>query len=61
MPSEAFYDEVEIEDMYYDKETETYFYDCPCGDKFSITKEEILAGEDIARCLSCPLTIRVIF
>ena len=40
-----FHDEVEIEDMEYDEETETYYYPCPCGDKFEITK--VLLGVDI--------------
>lgn len=34
----VFHDEVEIEDFQYDEDTETYFYPCPCGDNFSITK-----------------------
>ncbi|XP_068719179.1 diphthamide biosynthesis protein 3-like isoform X1 [Montipora capricornis] len=34
----VFHDEVEIEDFEYDEETETYFYPCPCGDQFQITK-----------------------
>lgn len=34
----AVYDEVEIEDMEYDESQETYFYPCPCGDRFFITK-----------------------
>ena len=33
-----YHDEVEIEDMEYDEETETYYYPCPCGDRFQITK-----------------------
>jgi CSL zinc finger len=33
-----YHDEVEIEDMEFDEETETYYFPCPCGDKFSITK-----------------------
>jgi len=33
-----FHDEVEIEDMEYDDETEMYYYPCPCGDKFQISK-----------------------
>ena len=33
-----YHDEIEIEDFEYDEETETYFYPCPCGDKFQITK-----------------------
>lgn len=34
----VFHDEVEIEDFEYDEEIETYFYPCPCGDQFQITK-----------------------
>ena len=33
-----FHDEVEIEDFEYDPESETYYYPCPCGDQFEITK-----------------------
>lgn len=32
------YDEVEIEDMEFDAKDGTYYYPCPCGDRFSITK-----------------------
>lgn len=31
------YDEIEIEDMTWDTEKLTFFYPCPCGDKFFIT------------------------
>jgi len=31
------YDEVEIEDLDFDPETQTFYYPCPCGDKFRIT------------------------
>lgn len=34
----VYHDEIEIEDMEYDEETETYYYPCPCGDKFQISK-----------------------
>lgn len=34
----VFHDEVEIEDFEYDEDTETYYFPCPCGDKFAITK-----------------------
>lgn len=34
----VFHDEVEIEDFQYDEDLETYFYPCPCGDNFCITK-----------------------
>ncbi|KNC98913.1 uncharacterized protein SPPG_05877 [Spizellomyces punctatus DAOM BR117] len=57
----SFYDEVEIEDMDYDAETKTYYYPCPCGDKFQITEDELQDGEEIARCPSCSLIIRVIY
>jgi diphthamide biosynthesis protein 3 len=32
-----FHDEVEIEDFELDEETQTYFYPCPCGDRFEIS------------------------
>ncbi len=34
----VFHDEVEIEDMEYDEENEIYYYPCPCGDRFQISK-----------------------
>ncbi|GAV03657.1 hypothetical protein RvY_14051 [Ramazzottius varieornatus] len=57
----AFHDEIEIEDFEYDDETETYTYPCPCGDLFTVTKTELIAGEEIARCPSCSLIIKVIY
>lgn len=35
------YDEVEIEDMDFDEETQLFQYPCPCGDKFQISLEEL--------------------
>ena len=57
----SFYDEIEIEDMDFDEDSKTYFYPCPCGDKFQLTLEEIMDGEEIGRCPSCSLIIRVIY
>ncbi|KAI8621449.1 hypothetical protein BC830DRAFT_1236139 [Chytriomyces sp. MP71] len=56
-----FYDEVEIEDMDYDPDEETYFYPCPCGDRFAITKETLRSGDCVGRCLSCTLIIKVVY
>lgn len=33
-----YHDEVEIEDFEYDEDDEMYYYPCPCGDRFQITK-----------------------
>uniref|UniRef100_A0A915KGE0 Diphthamide biosynthesis protein 3 n=1 Tax=Romanomermis culicivorax TaxID=13658 RepID=A0A915KGE0_ROMCU len=57
----VYHDEVEIEDFEYDEETETYFYPCPCGDRFEITKEQLESGEDAATCPSCSLIVKVIY
>ena len=43
----AIYDEIEIEDMTYDEDLQKYTFPCPCGDKFSITLEDLLDEEDI--------------
>jgi len=55
------YEEIEIEDLFYDSEQYLYTYPCPCGDKFQICLEELWDGGDIALCPSCTLRIRVIF
>lgn len=55
------YDEIEIEDFAYDDEKELFHYPCPCGDRFEITKTQLSEGEDIARCPSCSLIVRIIY
>jgi diphthamide biosynthesis protein 3 len=59
--TENIYDQIEIEDMTYDKTLEIYHYPCPCGDRFEIGIADLRDGEDIAVCPSCSLMIRVIF
>ena len=59
--ADGVYDEVELGDMEYIEDEETWLYPCPCGDKFFITLDELLDGEDIATCPSCSLVIRVLY
>lgn len=40
--AEDFYADIEIEDMQFNEEHDTYYYPCPCGDKFFITKVTFL-------------------
>ncbi len=77
--AESVYDQVEIEDMEYVKDSNKFYYPCPCGDRFEISvvlicidstaysdvkmccvQDELLDGEDIARCPSCSLILRVV-
>jgi diphthamide biosynthesis protein 3 len=57
----SIYDEIEIEDMDWKADVKTFYYPCPCGDKFYITLEDLLNGEDVAKCPSCSLRIRIIY
>ncbi|KAJ2886811.1 Diphthamide biosynthesis protein 3, partial [Coemansia aciculifera] len=57
----SFYDEIEIEDMEFDEDELTYYYPCPCGDRFQITLAALKDSEDIAMCPSCSLLIKVIY
>ncbi|KCV72901.1 hypothetical protein H696_00471 [Fonticula alba] len=66
----VFHDEIEIEDFEWvelsgpeaeDAGGGYYEYPCPCGDTFRITLRELEDGEDVARCPSCSLLIRVIY
>jgi len=52
---------VEIEDMTFNADLEAYTYPCPCGDQFIISVLELQEGEEVARCPSCSLIIRVIY
>lgn len=55
------YEEIEIEDMTFDPKKQVYSYPCPCGDRFTISLEDLWEGEDIADCQSCTLYISVIY
>jgi len=64
MNKKVLYDEIEIEDMEYIKETGMFYYPCPCGDKFRFHKDLLIKtqmNEIIAECPSCNLTIKVIY
>jgi len=47
-----YHDEVEIEDMEYDDESDMYYYPCPCGDKFQISKVGTIRR---FRCMNAPM------
>ena len=96
------HDEVELEDMDWNEELQAFTYQCPCGDFFQITLDELaagrprgggtgqgrsrqphgsavscsrrrrphrlpalrahtLAGEEVAKCPSCSLYVKVIY
>eukprot|EP00890_Picochlorum_soloecismus_P002629 jgi/Picsp_1/3367/NSC_06205-R1_diphthamide biosynthesis protein 3 len=55
------HDEVELEDMDWNEELQAFTFQCPCGDLFQISLEELAAGEEIARCPSCSLYVQVIY
>lgn len=57
----ALYDEIDIADFTWSCEERTFFYPCPCGDRFSIRVDDMLGGEDVAGCPSCSLRIRILF
>ena len=35
---DSVYEEVDLADMTYEEDDDTYYYECPCGDMFEITK-----------------------
>ncbi len=55
------YEEVPLEEMEYESADKAFYYTCPCGDLFALTLNEMLSGDDIAKCPSCSLLIRVVF
>ena len=59
--SNIYYDEVEIEDMQYNPTKQIWTYPCPCGDQFILTIDQFNDGEEIAKCPSCSLIIKIIY
>jgi len=57
---ENIYDEIEIDDMDFEADENTFYYPCPCGDKFRITLMQLKEGVIIATCPSCSLQIKII-
>ena len=57
----SLYDEIEIEDMTFDRTLQLYHYPCPCGDRFEVSLGDLRDGADIAVCPSCSLMIKVVF
>lgn len=55
------YEDVELQDMSWNEEEQGFFYPCPCGDQFFIEAVDLLDGQDLAKCPSCSLIIRVIY
>lgn len=47
--------------MTWSDDLSAYTYECPCGDLFQISPSDLRAGEDIARCPSCTLVVRVVY
>lgn len=59
--TDDYYDEVDLDELIYDEKLSTFTYPCPCGDIFRLSQAEMDAGEDIARCPSCSLLLKVLF
>ena len=58
---ESFYDEIDILEFIYHKETQQFTYPCPCGDLFIISLQDLRNGETVARCPSCSLIVFAVY
>lgn len=56
------YDEIDLEEMQYDKESNLFTYPCPCGDRFEVSLDDLINGvTEIATCPNCGLEIQVLY
>ena len=53
------YDTVCLDEMEYVEDDQMYYYQCPCGDLFELSTDDLAKGITIAKCPSCSLRIRV--
>ncbi|CAJ1027437.1 CSL zinc finger containing protein, putative [Leishmania lindenbergi] len=56
---EFHYEEVQLSEM--TLEDGVLRFPCPCGDLFELLLEDFFAGNDVAQCPTCSLTIKVLF
>ena len=54
------YEEILLTDMEWDDDEQLYLYDCPCGDVFTLSKDELSAGQLVLVCPTCSLAVRVL-
>jgi diphthamide biosynthesis protein 3 len=47
--------------MEWDSSLNAFTYQCPCGDLFQISRDDLSSGEVIAHCPSCTLVVKVIY
>ncbi|KAJ9463903.1 Diphthamide biosynthesis protein 3 [Diplonema papillatum] len=54
------YEEVPLAKMEWLEDEGLFAYDCPCGDLFTATKEELRNGQCVLVCPTCSLAVRVV-
>jgi len=54
----VYHDEIEIEDFEYDDEEDIYYYPCPCGDRFQITKVLQQSGSAVSYGLTLKVKVK---
>lgn len=56
------YDEIDLEDMQFDQESNLFTFPCPCGDRFEVSLDDLINGvTEIATCPNCGLEIQVLY
>lgn len=53
--------EVDLDDMEYDEDTGTYYYDCRCGEGYHVTEDQLSENIDVLTCTGCSLLIKVLY
>ncbi|KAK9763780.1 hypothetical protein K7432_009249 [Basidiobolus ranarum] len=53
--------EIDLDEMEFEEETETYFSPCRCSGNYTISVEDLERGADLAACEQCSLQIRVLY
>ena len=54
-------DTVDLDDMTFNPESETYSLPCRCGGCYDITEDDMERGVEIVCCSTCTLCVRVLY
>eukprot|EP00002_Diphylleia_rotans_P000663 TRINITY_DN10339_c0_g1_i1.p1 TRINITY_DN10339_c0_g1~~TRINITY_DN10339_c0_g1_i1.p1 ORF type:complete len:149 (+),score=30.15 TRINITY_DN10339_c0_g1_i1:71-517(+) len=55
------HDEIDLDDMDFDEETEVYLYPCRCGDRYRVLIKDLEAGYHVFSCSGCSFSIHVTY
>eukprot|EP01134_Creolimax_fragrantissima_P005851 CFRG5851T1 len=53
--------ELDLDDMDYDEEEDTFIHSCRCGGEYMVSGQELEDNMDVVQCSQCSLSVRILY